>query len=279
MIAAGTGVVAACSSSYDTPATSSDAGTNDGSRGFDGTTSAGDAGNVGPDGAPVTRFCETNGGASVLVCTDFDDSMSLPTGWSTDVHLAGTLGVTSADSLSAPRALEAFVPAHASGNPYQQLAWVAPQGTGRFGIELDFKASVDLAATDSTGATAFVCPIEVSTEAMPNAQVCFGKTYFGATIETYDDDAGLPGSAHQDFMKAPPTLEVWHHLRVTVAFLPTNGGVTVELDNVMLGTTPNGRTVQPSTPTGMVRIDLGVDSNGHFGDTRIRFDNVRITSL
>jgi hypothetical protein len=241
----------------------------------------GGPGGGGEGGASFTKgadFCKSDAAPMpFLACDGFDQSTTFGKQWSPDENGIGSITIDNKDSRSAPNSLFAQVPMHAGKpNPYHQLALSTPMGSGSFAIEFDFKATLDLAATDPSGNKAFACILEINTDMQSNAQVCFGVTYFGMTIETYDDDGGT-GSAHVDVAKTPP-LDAWHHVRITWSFSPS-GSIAMELDGTMAGATAPARTVPPGNMTGNVSPEVGLDSSGSIGDSTVRIDNVVLTQL
>lgn len=224
-------------------------------------------------------FCAVDAGPGTLACTAFDLSTSFPFMWAPDQKKAGSLDVDSKDSRSPPNSLVAVVPAQLSGSAYQELGISTPQGTGSFAVELDFLVSLDLAATGASGLTSFVCFVEISAANGENAQICFGKSYFGATIETYDADGGAPGSAHVNLNGAPPKLDAWHHLSAAFSFLPSGGAIAVAVDGAELGATTPTRTLHlNSMGTGDVLVEIGASSAGQVGQATVRVDNFRLSA-
>jgi hypothetical protein len=272
--------LASCSSEYDVKDGGATAATP-----LDGADSTGDGsqnqvstGDAGP--SANGSFCAVSA-AGAVACTTFDESLDFPKGWTKDIKSGGSLTVNAGANTSPPNALEATTPQHTTTvNPYQFLQFSLPQGSGKFAVEFDFRATVDLANTDDSGKTAYLCVFEVYSDNAPNAQICFGKHYMGATIETYDQDASAtPGSAHVTLLTTPPELDVWHHVHAEFSFLPSGGAISVKMDGQSLGTTAPARTVEPTRPSGGVTVEVGADSNGNFGQANIRFDNVAVWFL
>ena len=228
-----------------------------------------DAGNV-----AKSVFCMADAGGALLACDDFDKSTTLASNWVRDEQGAGQVGLDSTDSKSVPNSVLAQVPAHASNYMYHDVQIETGAGTGSFSLELDLFATVDLATSGSNIDVNFACVVQIPTDQKPYLSLCIGKTESAGYISTFNSSGTLTMTKVP--MSTPIPLNAWHHFRVAFT-LSQSGGMTIEMDGAKVGGIAGQRTADPKNPIQYVYPEIGLETDGQWGNTTARFDNVRLT--
>lgn len=240
-------------------------GVSDGGAGLEGNP---DAGNV-----AKSTFCMSDGGGALLACDDFDESMMLASNWVKDEQGAGSIVLDSIDAKSAPNSVLATVPAHATNYLYHDVQLKTGAGNGAFAIELDANVTADLNASGSNIANNYACILQVPSDQREYVSLCFGKTESAAYINTFSGAGALTNT------KVPLSFVMpqgsWHHFRVAFTFAQS-GSLSVEIDGMKVGGVSGVRTADTKATLLYVYPEIGLETDGQWGNTTARFDNVRL---
>ncbi len=256
-----------------------DAGTNGGGGGGGGGVPDAGAGvPPNPDAGNVSKstFCMGDAGGALLACDDFDESKTLGSNWGRDEQGAGAIAVDSADAKSAPNSVLVTVPAHATNYIYHDVQLKTGVGNGAFAIELDLNTTADLATSGSNIANDYACVLQIPSDQREYTSLCFGKTEAAAYINTFNN-AGTLTSTKVPLSATMPQGS-WHHFRVSFTFGQA-GSLTVEMDGLKVGSLSGIRTADPKAALLYVYPEIGLETDGQWGSTTARFDNVRLTQL
>jgi hypothetical protein len=252
--------------------------TTDGGEGLMAMRESGAPSDAGSGMVPMTPFCKLDAGGTLLACDDFDESMTLANQWGIYYQGAGSIAIDSKDSKSMPNSVLASVPAHATNYLYQDIEVQTGLGSGKFQLEFDFYATTDLANSGADITTNYACPVQIFTDQAPYASICYGTTELAAYIVSFN--ASAAGAIQKTSLAPAPPLNAWHHMIVTFSFSAT-GSISVAMDGKTLGTSATYKTQAPASgkPAAYVYPELGLETDGKWGDTTARFDNVRLIQL
>jgi hypothetical protein len=95
-------------------------------------------------------------------------------------------------------------------------------------------------------------------------------------VNTFNNAGTLTTTKIPLSMPLPPGS--WHHFRVSFTFA-VSGSVTVEMDGTKIGGLSGMRTTDPKAALLYVYPEIGLETDGQWGATTARFDNVRLTQL
>jgi hypothetical protein len=223
---------------------------------------------------PMSTFCKEDAGGTLLACDDFDESTTLANQWGVYYQGAGSIAIDSKDSKSMPNSVLATVPAHTTNYLYQDIQVQTGIGDGKFVLDFDFYATSDLANSGSDITVNYACPVQIFTDQAPYASVCYGKTELAAYIVSFNTTT--KGAIQKTTLGTTPPLNAWHHMEVSFIF-SSAGSISVTMDGTKLGTSATYKTVPGSgTAAAYVYPDLGLETDGNWGNSTARFDNVRL---
>ncbi len=235
--------------------------------------------NDGSAGGPA--FC-VSGAKNVLLCEDFEAAVLDPNVWQSPPNTkgSGTVGLSKDTAVSGTSSLKSNAKQHVGGEYYQDIESVdflqsaSAFSTATFRVEVAFNLSMDLVYTSDTGVNATL--LDIATDNGGELWIWFDKSSMHAGFSTWTlGDGGGETDYDSDLGMAPP-LNGWHTLLIDVTFGDSNG-FTVSIDGKMVGGGSGLRGV--TSKASLVHLYLGLDDNGHFGDTKAYFDNARITAL
>lgn len=258
-------------------AAATDAGSSSGHSGGGGT-DGGEGIAPNPDAGQVVKssFCMMDAGGSLLACDDFDESTTLAGNWGRDEQGAGTIALDSTASKSAPNSVLASLPAHTTNYIYHDVGLQTGVGNGAFAIEFDLNTTADMAASGSNIANNYACPLQINSDQREYVSLCYGKTEAAAYVNTFNNAGTLTTTKIPLSMPMPQGS--WHHFRVSFTFA-VSGSVTVEMDGTKIGGLSGMRTTDPKAALLYVYPEIGLETDGQWGATTARFDNVRLTQL
>jgi hypothetical protein len=230
-----------------------------------------DAGNI-----VQSTFCMQDAGGQLLACDDFDQSTTLAANWARDEQGAGQIGLDSKDAKSAPSSILASIPAHTTNFMYHDIGLQTGVGSGAFSLEFDVFVTVDLATTGANIANNYACIAQISTDQDAYTSLCIGKTEAAGYMNTFSSTGTLTTTKIP--MTANLQLDGWHHVRIAYAFAQT-GSMTIQIDGNKLASF-TGRTMNPKKPAVQyVYPEIGLETDGQWGATTARIDNMRLTQL
>jgi hypothetical protein len=228
---------------------------------------------TGTDGDTSKPFC-AGGGASVLLCDDFESGMLDPSRWrSPNTKGPGTIECSMDTAVSGSTSLKTSTKQHNYGEYYQSVeSNDLPVSTATFRLEVAFNMTMDVNNTsDGTSETL----VDLGTDNGGDLWIGFDKTSMWAGTNTWFTDAGQSPSYDSDLGMAPPQ-DGWHTMQIDVTF-GQSSGFTVSIDGKKVGSGTGLRAV--TAPPSLVHVYLGIDNNGRVGDTKAYFDNVRVSTL
>jgi hypothetical protein len=236
----------------------------DGSADASSDTSAADA-SCGPS------FCATQALSQGTVCTDFDESSSVPTDWTQELLHGGSVSITSS-SADACQSLQALMPsqpdAGQTGNSLARISKLMTVAGTSAHATLDLDV---LLPTNDTMSYAFFFGIRAG-------NVTIGLTHHG---DPYWFVSSSPASVNLALATAGPVLGKWTHMTFDLKYETAQTTVSLTYvradtnaqDNVT-GSAPVGATGVPNAVT----FQVGIEAPG-FVETNLAasYDNVIAT--
>lgn len=234
----------------------------------DGSPGSGDDG-----GGTAKPFC-ASGATNVLLCDDFESATLDSSRWRSPASKGfGAIACSMDTAVSGSTSLKSTTKAHGNGEFYQSVeSNDISVATASFRLEAAFNLTMDVNNTaDGTSETM----LDIGTDNGGDLWISFDKTGMWAGTNTWFTDGGQSSDYDSDLGMAPPQ-DGWHTLQIDVTFGDSNGFV-VRIDGTKVGSGTGLRTVL--APPSLVHVYLGIDNNGHVGDTKAYFDNVRVSTL